>query len=148
MKSLRFSLTIVLALLFQFTYSQITSVPQSAKDNFTKQYPAAQNVDWDNDVVNVNVHFTLDGEKMNAEYSNKGIWKNTFQNSSFAKLPAAVQDGFSKSKYADREVADVKIIYLPANVIQYRIKAEKNDVEKKYLYLDEAGKLLRDSITL
>ncbi|RYG16786.1 MAG: hypothetical protein EOO07_12510 [Chitinophagaceae bacterium] len=148
MKSTRFLLAILLILAFNFSYSQITSVPQSAKDAFAKQYPTAQDIDWSNDVVNVNVRFSLEGESMNAEYSNKGIWKNTFQNSSVEKLPAAVQDGLSKSKYADREVTDVKIVHLPANVTQYRIKVEKNDVQKKYLYFNETGKLVRDAITL
>jgi len=148
MKLLRLACSLLLVFIFQMSYSQVTSVPQSARDNFAKQYPAAQDVKWENDIVNVNVRFTQDGESMNAEYSNKGIWKNTFQNTSFEKLPAEVQDGFKKSKYADREVTDTKIIYLPANITQYRIKAEKNDVEKKYLYFDEAGKLIRDSITL
>ncbi|RYY49038.1 MAG: hypothetical protein EOO06_08405 [Chitinophagaceae bacterium] len=148
MKSLRFSLSFLLLCFFHFTYSQVTSVPASAKDNFAKQYPAAQDVEWDNDIVNVNVHFTLDGQKMNAAYSNKGIWKNTSMDIAFEKLPAEVQDGLSKSKYADRNITDVKLIYLPADVVQYRIKAEKNDVEKKYLYFDASGKLLRDNITL
>lgn len=148
MKPIRFSLTMILAFLFQSAFTQVTSVPQSAKDNFAKQYPAAENVNWDNDVVNVNVRFTLNGENMNAEYSNKGIWKNTFQATTYENLPAAVQDGFKKSKYADREVSDTKIIHYPAGVTQYRIRAEKNDVEKKYLYFDGNGKLLRDAITL
>lgn len=148
MISLRFPLAIALFFLFQSAFSQITSVPQSAKDNFAKQYPAAENIEWANDVVNVNVRFTLDGENMNAEYSNKGIWKNTYQNTTYEKLPAAVQDGFQKSKYAEREVTDAKIIHYPAGVTQYRIKAEKNDVQKKYLYFNENGKLLRDAITL
>lgn len=148
MKSTRIYLTMVLALLFHLTYSQVTSVPKIAKDNFARQYPAAQDVEWDNDIVNVNVRFTLDGEKMNAEYSNKGIWKNTYQHASFETLPAEVQDGFSKSKYADREVTDTKKIYYPADVIQYRIKVEKNDLQKKYLYFDTSGKLVRDANTL
>ena len=148
MKPLRFLFTILAAFIFQSGYSQITSVPQIAKDNFAKQYPTAEEVNWDNDVVNVNVRFTLDGEKMNAEYSNKGTWKNTFQHTSYEKLPAEVQDGFKKSKYADREITDTKIIHLPAEVTQYRIKVEKNDLQKKYLYFDPSGKLLRDSNTL
>ena len=148
MKSLRFSLAILLAFIVQSGFSQVTSVPQTAKDNFAKQYPAAENVNWDNDIVNVNVRFTLNGEQMNAEYSNKGTWKNTFQHSSLEKLPAEVQDGFNKSKYADREVTDVKILYLPADVIQYRIRVEKNDLQKKYLYFDTNGKLVRDANTL
>ncbi len=85
---------------------------------------------------------------MNAEYSNKGIWKNTYQQIVYENLPSAVQDGFTKSKYADREVTDVKKIYYPADVIQFRIKVEKNDLQKKYLYFDTSGKLLRDANTL
>jgi hypothetical protein len=148
MKSIRITFVVLFALLVHSGYSQITSVPQIAKDNFAKQYPAAEDVNWDNDVVNVNVRFTLNGEKMNAEYSNKGIWKNTFQALTYEALPAEVQDGFNKSKFADRQVTDAKKIYLPADVIQYRIKVEKNDLQKKYLYFNTDGKLVRDANTL
>jgi hypothetical protein len=66
----------------------------------------------------------------------------------FDKLPEDVKQGFQKSKFADREVSDVKKLYLPGNVIQYRLKAEKNDVEKKYLFFNGDGRLLRSSVTL
>lgn len=148
MKPSRLLLTFILAVILNSAFSQVTSVPQSAKDNFAKQYPTAENVEWDNDVIHVNVRFTQNGEQMNAEYTNKGIWKNTFQTTTYENLPAEVQDGFNKSKYADRQVTDTKIIYYPAGVIQYRLKSEKNDLQKKYLYFDSKGKLLRDAITL
>lgn len=148
MKPIRIVFVVVFALLFNMGYSQVTSIPKIAKDNFATQYPAAEDVEWDNDIVNVNVRFTLNGEKMNAEYSNKGIWKNTFQHSTYEALPLEVQDGFNKSKYADRQVTDAKKVYLPGDVIQYRIKVEKNDLQKKYLYFAPGGKLLRDANTL
>lgn len=148
MKSIKIMFTVAAAFMMQAGIAQVTSIPQTAKDNFAKQYPAAENVEWDNDIVNVNVRFTLAGEKMNAEYSNKGIWKNTFQHTSFGSLPAEVQDGFNKSKFSDREVTDTKILYLPADVKQYRIKVEKNDLQKKYLYFDTSGKMIRDANTL
>jgi hypothetical protein len=148
MKFFRFLLVAAISFLAYDSFAQVTKVPQTAKDNFAKQYPKAENVEWINDVVNVNVRFTLDGETMNAEYNNKGIWKSTLQDASFEKLPAAVQDGFNKSKYSDREVNDTKVVFYPGNVTQYRIRAEKNDVEKKYLFFNENGKLLRDAITL
>lgn len=148
MKPTRIIFVALFALLCNLGYSQVTSIPKIAKDNFANQYPAAEDVEWDNDIINVNVRFTLNGEKMNAEYSNKGTWKNTYQQSTYEALPAEVQDGFNKSKYADREVTDAKKIYLPADVIQYRIKVEKNDIQKKYLYFSPAGKLLRDANTL
>src|SRR2546423_12157573 len=110
------SLSLVFVFFFVFSYenySQVTSVPKQAKENFAKQYPDAKNVSWDNYVVNANVHFELNGEKMDAEYNNKGIWRNTIQDFSFNSLPPIVQDGFKKSKYADRTIRDVRKIYYP-----------------------------------
>ena len=129
-------------------FSQVTKVPQSAKDNFAHQYPTAQNVIWDNDVINVNARFELNGEKLNAEYSNKGIWKKTEKSWDYDKLPETVKDGFNKSKYADRGVTETVIVYLPGDVEQYRLKVEKNDLQKKYLFFNKDGRLVREAITL
>ena len=60
-------------------FTQVTSVPQEAKDNFARQYPDAVDADWKNDVIKVTVSFDLDGKMMVAEYNNKGIWKSTEQ---------------------------------------------------------------------
>jgi hypothetical protein len=149
MKLLRLS---VLLIVFSVSYfngnAQVTSIPEQAKENFFKQYPEAKNVKWENNVVNVNVRFEVDSNQMNAEYSNKGIWKNTLKDWTYDKLPEDIKEGFKKSKYADREVTDVKVLYLPGYVIQYRLKAEKNDVEKKYLFFNTEGRLLRSAVTL
>lgn len=148
MKLIRLFMIANLALFFSAVSAQVTKVPQAAKDNFAKQYPAAENVEWNNEVLSVTVGFTLNGENMDAEYNNKGIWKSTLQDLPFEKFPAAVKDGFSKSKYADREITDAKKVYFPGDVIQYRIKAERNDLEKKYLFFNENGQLVRETITL
>lgn len=149
MKSFRISVFVIcLSFITSTGFGQITSVPEQAKENFAKQYPAATDVKWSNDIVNVNVEFELQGEQMNAEYSNKGIWKSTRKEWSYDKLTDALKDGFQKSKYADREVLDVKIIYLPGDVVQYRLKVEKNDLQKKFLYFNEKGRLLRSAVTL
>ncbi len=140
--------TALLSLLSLFTSAQVTSIPEAAKENFAKQYPEAKNVEWDNDVVNVNVRFDINDEHMNAEYSNKGIWKSTVKDYTYDQLPAAVQEGFKKSKYADRKVTETKVVYYPGNVEQYRIKTEKNDLQKKYLFFNEDGRLIRDAITI
>lgn len=149
MKSLLVAaLALCLSLITSAGFAQVTSVPEQAKENFAKQYPGATVVKWSNDIVNVNVEFDLDGEHMNAEYSNKGIWKSTQKVWSYDKLTEAVKDGFQKSKYADWEVSDVKVIYLPGDVVQYRLKVEKNDLQKKFLYFNEKGRLLRSAVTL
>ena len=141
-------LSVILSLFFLPGNSQVTSIPEQAKENFFKQYPDAQNIKWANDVVNVNVRFEQDSNKMNAEYNNKGIWKSTLKDWTYDKLPGDVKNGLEKSKYADREITDVKVLYLPGYVIQYRLKAEKNDVEKKYLFFNTQGRLVRSAVTL
>ena len=148
MKLFRLTLVIVLAVFVNNGMAQITKVSQAAKDNFAKQYPDAENVQWYNDIISATVLFEMNDESMNAEYNNKGIWKSTEKTISYEKLPAGVTDGFKKSKYADRTVSETKIIYYPGDVVQYRIKAEKNDVEKKYVFFDENGRLVRDALTL
>jgi hypothetical protein len=96
----------------------------------------------------VDVSFIQDGESMIASYTNKGLWKETQKEWSFDKLPDEVKIGFEKSKYADRDVTETIVLYLPGDIIQYRVRTKKNDVEKKYLYFNPKGRLLRESVTL
>ena len=128
--------------------AQVTTVPDQAKENFFKQYPDAKNIQWQNDVVNVNVRFEQDTNKMYAEYNNKGIWKWTLKDYDYEMLPADVKEGFAKSKYAGREVIETKVMYLPGYVIQYRLKVEKSNLEKKYVFFTTQGKLVRTTVAL
>lgn len=148
MKWIRLSVVMIASLFVVESFAQVTSIPATAKENFAKQYPSATNVRWDNDIVNVNVRFDLDGEHLNAEYNNKGNWKHTYQDYTYDQLPAAVVDGFKKSKFAGRDVTEVKVVHLPGNVTQYRLRVEKNDVQKKFLYFNPEGRLLRDANTI
>ena len=129
-------------------FAQVTSIPDLAKENFFKQYPDAKNVQWQNDVVNVNARFEQDSNSLNAEYNNKGIWKWTLKEWTFDKLTTDIKEGFSKSKYASRQVLEVKVLYLPGYVIQYRLKVEKNDIERKFLFFNTDGRLVRTTVAL
>ena len=129
-------------------FAQVTSIPDLAKENFFKQYPDAKNVQWQNDVVNVNARFEQDSNSLNAEYNNKGTWKWTLKEWTFDKLTTDIREGFSKSKYASRQVLEVKVLYLPGYVIQYRLKVEKNDIEKKFLFFNTEGRLVRTTVAL
>jgi hypothetical protein len=148
MKVLRLLPLLLLLVVSSNSYSQVTSVPEQAKENFFKQYPDAKNVEWENDVVNVNARFEQDGNKMNAEYNNKGIWKRTLKDWSFDQLTGDVKEGFNKSKYAGMQVLDVKVLYLPGYVIQYRLKVEKNNVENKFLFFNTEGRLVRTTVAI
>ena len=79
-------------------YSQVTSIPEQAKENFFKQYPEAKNVQWENDLVNVNARFEVDSNTMNAEYNNRGIWKRTLKDWTYDKLTDDVKPSRRKSR--------------------------------------------------
>lgn len=129
-------------------FSQVREIPKSVEETFANQYKGATNIDFKDQLVRVDVSFELDGEKMLASYTNKGIWRDTQKEWSFDKLSTEVKDGFEKSKYADREIEEIIVLYLPGGGEQYRLKAKKNDVEKKYLFFNTKGRLLRTTITL
>ena len=129
-------------------FAQVREIPEAVKETFTSQYPGAENVTYEDNLVSVQVHFKLNGENMIAAYNNKGRWKDTEKDWSFDQLPEPVKDGFQKSKYADWKVTEVKMILRPGGSDRYRIKAEKNDIQKKHIFFNKAGRLVDDSITL
>ncbi len=141
-------LLVVTSLFYGVSQAQIREIPKIVEETFTNQYKGATNIDYQDQLVRVDVSFELDGESMIASYTNKGLWKGTEKDWTFDKLPEQVRDGFEKSKYADREVEQTKVLYLPGGVEQYRILAKKNNVEKKYLFFNTKGRLLRTSLTL
>jgi putative PepSY-like beta-lactamase-inhibitor len=137
-----------LLLLSVFAFSQVREIPRAVEETFANQYKGASNIEFKDQLTSVNVHFELEGQKMVASYTNKGLWKETQKEVEFEMLPSEVKDGFEKSKFSGREVENVIMLYLPGGVEQYRLKARKNDVEKKYLYFNPKGRLLRESVTL
>ena len=129
-------------------FAQVREIPEAVKETFATQYPNAENVKYEDNLVSVQVHFQMNGEKMVAAYNNKGRWKDTEKDWNFDQLPESVKDGFQKSKYADWKVVEVKMIYRPGGSDRYRIKAEKNDIQKKNIFFNKDGRLVEDSITV
>ncbi len=141
---LAFALTIISGT----SQAQIREIPKAVEETFSNQYKNAANVEYRDQLVRVEVRFELDGVSMLAIYTNKGVWKETQESVEYDDLPVEVKDGFDKSKFADREVAESAKIHLPGGTEQYRILAKKNDIEKKYLFFNSKGRLLRTSMTL
>ena len=138
-------------LIFIFSVSaQIREIPKEVRETFFNQYPKAENTEIKDQLLQVKVLFTMEGEKYIATYNNKGEWKESEKETSFEKLSEAVKDGFNKSKYANKEwkPGETKIIFLPDGDEQSRIKVVKNDLQKKYLYFNKDGRLIRETITL
>lgn len=130
-------------------FAQVRKIPSSVTGAFAKQYPNASRVEYEDNLLNVQVHFMLDSVKWIAKYDNEGQWKETEKQFSYGQLPAEVKDGFEKSKYSRGwKIKETSVIYLPKDEIHYRIKVEKSDVQKKYLFFDEKGTLIRDALTI
>jgi hypothetical protein len=141
-------LATVFSLLLFISNSQIREIPKEVREAFANQYPHAENIDFKDQLVKINVKFTQDGEKYIATYNNKGIWKGTEKEWEFEKLDDSIKDGFQKSRYADWNIDETAIIYQPGGTNEYRIKVSKSDLQKKYLYFNTKGRLKRESITI
>ena len=138
----------VIVLMTITSYSQLKKVPTAVQETFSQQYPEAEVVDQDRDLFSSNIKFVLDSRRMSSKYSNKGVWKYTEEKTSFEAIPVTVKSGFQKCKFKELTIQEVDIMHYPDESIQYRIKAGNNAVEKKFLFFDENGKLVRQGITI
>ena len=145
---MKLRLTLLFVLFAVVVNAQIRKIPAEVTDAFKTRYPHAEKVAWKDNLTNFEAQFTLNGYQMNADFNSKGEWLDSEKKIKFEELPAAVQDGFSKSKYADWEKTDVVELDKNGDALQYRVSVKKSSVQKKYLFFDTIGKLLRDAITL
>lgn len=128
--------------------AQVRTIPAVVTGAFEKQYPTAREVEYRDMLTSIHVHFVLDSAHYTAKYTSKGEWKETEKEWKFEKFSPQVQDGFRKSKYSGEwKIVESAVIYMPG-AERYRIKVEKNEVQKKYLFFDRNGRLIRDSLTL
>lgn len=141
-------------LLFSFlllagtSFAQIREIPKEVDDAFAKQYPGAEQVEFQDNLITIKVHFVLEDEQYIATYTNNGLWKETEKAWSYEKLSEEVKDGFEKCKYADWPVTGTSILYKADKSELYRIKVEKNELLKKYLIFNPKGRMLSETITL
>jgi hypothetical protein len=129
--------------------AQIRKIPSSVTDAFATRYPHAEKVEWSDRLTSFEASFKLNGVDMKADFSSKGEWKYSEKKIAFDDLPAGVKDGFSKSEYAEWKTGSVTEIQQSGKELQYKVYAEKSSpFQKKYLYFDADGKLLKDVMTL
>src|SRR5690349_10662543 len=81
-----------LALVFvSSSFAQIRKTPAAVSTAFEKQYPNAKKVQYEDNLINVQVHFVLDSAKMVAKYNGDGEWKETEKEFAYDSLPAEVK---------------------------------------------------------
>jgi len=148
MKRTTFSLLVLFLVAGITSFAQLRDVPAEVTTAFTKQYPGAEAVVYKDNLVNFAVHFTLNNEQIIAKYDSNGQWKESEKTTTLAKLPQAVIDGFEKSKYVDWKVEEVSVLTQPQGAESYRIKVQKNELQKKNLYFNKEGRLTKDGLTI
>ncbi|HEY0679241.1 MAG TPA: PepSY-like domain-containing protein [Chitinophagaceae bacterium] len=142
------SFLFVLALSTQVTNAQLRKIPAAVTESLKSKYGTATNVEWKDRLTSYAASFDLNGKKHEAHFDDDGTWKHTQIMIEHAELPAAVNDGFQKSKYADWEVSRVEKIEKNDNSTEYRIQVKKGDVRKKNLLFTSDGRMKKDNITV
>ena len=148
-KAVYYFLMFCFALAINTAHAQVRKLPAEVTEAFRQKYPMAKNVEWRDRLSGFTAVFDLDNVHYEAKFTNKGFWQSTENKIAEADIPASVKDGFDKSKYAEEwTIKTAYKIALREDKTQYRLEIGKNDIQKKHLYFDPSGRLLRDNITL
>jgi len=139
---------IAAGLMFTAVNAQLRKVPAEVTEAFKAKYPNTKNVEWKDKLTGFQVSYEMEGGQYLSKFGNQGEWQQTEKIITEDSLPAPVKDGYGKSKYTDWELKEVSRIENKDNSIQYRLLVRKSGVEKKYLYFDTDGKLVKDAITI
>jgi hypothetical protein len=139
-----------LLMTFVPAHAQLRSLPSVVTDSFKVRYPTAAQVSWSDKIGYWQVSFYLGSDALTAKFKNTGEWQSGMKKIAQTSLPAEVQDGFSKSLYADGEwkVSTVQVLYLPGDVTQYAIQIEKSSFQKKNLLFNSGGRLIKENAAL
>lgn len=128
--------------------AQLRKVPAEVTEAFREKFPHADKVEWKDKLSAFQASYEEDGVHYTAKFNSKGEWLQTEKDIEEDALPGAVKDGFDKSKFTEWELKSVSRIESKDNAVQYRIFVKKSNVEKKYLYFNEEGRLIRENITI
>lgn len=130
------------------SFAQLRKIPAEATEAFKAKYPNTKNAEWRDKVTHFQVNYEMDDVRYESKFNSKGEWIQTEKEVGEEGMPAEVKDGYSKSKFTDWELKSVTWVQSKENGVQYRLYVRKNGVEKKYLYFDKGGRLVRDAITI
>ncbi|MEP7277662.1 MAG: PepSY-like domain-containing protein [Bacteroidota bacterium] len=141
-------MAIIVFNVFNPVAAQLRKVPAEVTEAFKAKYPDTKNLEWKDKLTGFEADFEMNGIKYSARFSNKGEWQQTERDIAEDALPATVKDGYGKSKYTDWELKAVSRVESKEDGLQYRLLIRKSSVEKKYLYFNESGQLVKDTITI
>jgi len=104
-------------------------------------------VKWDNNVSSYLCHYEENGVAATAHYNMDGTWDFTEKKIHPNAVPAVVNDSFSKSKFSDYDVKEKAFVENTKGQSFYRFEVKKG-IDKKYLFFDKDGKLVKTSVSI
>ncbi len=128
--------------------AQFRKIPAEVTEAFKEKYPETKNVSWRDKIGSFVVSFEMDAVKYEAKFNSKGEWLQTEKEIAEEALPAAVKDGYDKSKFNNWEVKTISEIENKEGTVQYRIQVKRNNLEKKNLLFDNEGRMIKDALSI
>jgi len=135
-------------LLVVLTEAQLRKIPGEVTDAFMIRYPHATHVEWKDKLHYFEASFQLNGSTITADFLSTGEWESSERIVNFEDLCRDVREGFKKSKYAEWQPKSVHEVQELGKPLQYRINIQKSGIQKKNLYFDANGRLLKDPLSL
>ncbi|ULQ56549.1 PepSY-like domain-containing protein [Flavihumibacter rivuli] len=136
-----------LLMLVVWGYSQVVKVPDNARKDFANRYKSAKSIDWSNKVTNYQCNFMEGSIACTAFYNLDGYWSYTEKKITDEMIPQKTADSFSKSKYRDWESKSKVFIENNNGQKMYRFEVKKG-IEKKYIFIDEDGKTIKETSSI
>jgi hypothetical protein len=135
MKKIVLSLIVIL---FAITTSFAGTPPSDVQKAFDKMYPGASKISWDQEKPSVwEAEFVSDGYKMEAKFSDKGMWIQTESDVKVSNLPAAIKETI-KTKYTGWEAEEANKVESAKEGSMFEVTL-KMGVDKKSLSFKEDG---------
>ena len=126
--------------------AQFRDIPSEVTDSFVAKFPKASHVSWKDKITGFQADFEQKNQKVKATFNSKGEWQKTEKQLLISKLPAAVNDGFNKSKYAAYTVREAVELDDHEKGLMYKVVVKKGDITKRNLYFTAAGQLVKDDV--
>ena len=137
---------IFLSCLLLAANAQFRGIPSEVTDSFVAKFPKASHVSWKDKITGFQADFEQKNQKVKATFNSKGEWQKTEKQLLISKLPAAVNDGFNKSKYAAYTVREAVELDDHEKGLMYKVVVKKGDITKRNLYFTAAGQLVKDDV--
>ena len=137
---------IFLSCLMLAANAQFRGIPSEVTDSFDAKFPKALHVSWKDKITGFQADFEQKNQKVKATFNSKGEWQKTEKQLLISKLPAAVNDGFNKSKYAAYTVREAVELDDHEKGLMYKVVVKKGDITKRNLYFTAAGQLVKDDV--